>query len=369
MTGGTTARAGTSDGVVLTFKSAQDVETEERIYRHLRDALSPRPLILHLVNLGHGLDPSGARDGCFQVPLERPHNLATILTLLRRRFRFDGYTERIQTVAGPLRLLKALTTLLMERGVQGTEFAVSLVASSSNHLSRRWRTLLESYWGAAVDDVYGLSEVPGLHARRCVACGHFHFSPLAVTEVLSLDDDTRVDAGAGRLVATSLYPLAALQPIIRYDTGDVIEYADHCAEAGLEGFEFLGRLSECVVVRRSAGAVVVLAPIPLNEYLESFAEVACHQHTFATILGINAPIGPPRWRLRSEPRGNTLCISLDIQLLWVPDHFPGAADQLQQRLMRGFDDFPDLAQSRRQGEIVLGIRLRGPGAFAQEHRT
>jgi hypothetical protein len=332
MTGGTTLGREGRPQQLLIFRTAQEGEVRRELFSALQSLTEPRPLLLHLVNMGHGYDPEGGREGCFQVPLERPFNFDTILTLLRREFDFSGYTRRVKVVAGPLRLLKALTLLCMEKEIDARQFDVELVTSSSNQLTARWRALLESFWGAAVDDAYGLSEVPGLHARRCTSCTHFHFSPLAVAEILRLDRDEPAETGIGRLIATSLFPLAAMQPIIRYDTGDLVEIKEMCAEAGRVGYEFMGRLSDAVFIPGEDGPRLLLAPIVLNEILDAVPDIAYQEFTFAKALGLKCTVGAQKWHLSVAPSGRPLRVDLMIELCWSPLVYAAEAERLRERL-------------------------------------
>lgn len=363
MTGGTTFGPGGARRPLLIFRSAEEAQVRRELLAALQGQSQPRPLLLYLVNLGHGFDPEGGREGCFQLPLERPFHWEAILDLLRREFSFLGYTPRVRAMAGPLRMLKALTLLCMERDVDPGDFAVEVVSSSSNHLTSRWRSLLEGYWRAVVDDAYGLSEVPGLHARRCASCGHFHFSPLAIPEVLRLDGGEPVERGIGRLVATSLYPLAAMEPIIRYDTGDVLEVIGECPAGRTFGFEFLGRLSQAVTLPEAEGPRLVLSPIALNEVLDSVPDIACQEFAFTRSLGLRSTVGLQKWGVRTSPSGEVTRVELALELRWSPWEYPAACGRLKEELTaRVLAAAPALAAAVDAGEIDFRITCHEPGA-------
>ena len=362
MTGGTTLGDGAASGPLLFFKSADEVAVKHHLLTALAEPLCPRPLLLHLVNLGHGLDPNGAIEGCFQVPLERSHHVKTVLSLLRGSFSFDGFTPRVTVLAGALRLLKALTVLCAEEGIEGQEFATAVVASSSNHLTTRWRTLLETYWQAEVEDFYGMSEVPGLHARRCDTCGHLHCSAAVVTEVLAIDRDLPVVLGVGRLIATSLYPLAAMQPMIRYDTGDLVEVFEGCPASEAQTFEFVGRRSHTIILPSSSLATIALPPVLINDVLDAFPDVAVTQFTFAQQLGIKTPIGFLKWGLRWVPTTNCRTLELSVELRWPPTQFPAASDTLRDRIRSGvLERSAALAELVEANHLDFVVTLREPG--------
>jgi len=364
MTGGTTLGKGRASGPLLFFKSAVEVEAKQQLLAGLGARMRPRPLVLHLVNLAHGLDPHGGVEGCFQVPLERQYQFDAALCLLREVFAIDGFTPRVSIVAGALRLLKALTMLFIEQGVDGSVFAVTGIASSSNHLTSRWRTLLEQYWRAPVDDFYGMSEVPGLHAQRCASCGHFHCAGTVVTEVLALDRDDPIAAGVGRLIATSLYPLAAMMPIIRYDTGDLVELFPACAASDAHAIEFLGRQSDAIVLPHSDGTHAVVAPIVVNDVVDEFPDVAVTQLAFAQHLGVRTPIGFLKWRLAWQPEANTRTLVLTIEPRWPPAQFPAAARDLRERIRASLlARSAALAARVAAKDMDVAVALEEPGAM------
>jgi hypothetical protein len=350
---------------LVTFRSAGEGAVRSDLHSTLGRGLTPRPLLLHLVNAGHGFDVDAPIPGTFQVPLERWFHFESVLDLLQTSFTFPGFGSRVRGIAGALRLLKALTMLCIENGVDPATFEVELVSSSSDHLTSRWREILSGYWGAPVDDVYGLSEVPGLYARRCLACGHFHFSPLAIVEALELDRDAPSEGRIGRLVATSLYPLAAMQPIIRYDTGDVIEFvSEPCVLQGEAGFELLGRVSQLVVSRRpsSTSPQVLLSSIALNEVLDSVPDIAIGDYGFTRGLGIKSSIGLQKWHLDQKAPAGVAEVALEIELRWSPRQHAQAAGELEASLRRRIlQAAPALAQAVTGGAATLAIRFHEPG--------
>jgi phenylacetate-coenzyme A ligase PaaK-like adenylate-forming protein len=360
MTGGTTSAADGKSRSVITFHDEQEARARRAMLDEHYGKLNPRPLFLNLVNLGHGYDTSVPLEGAFQMALERPFQLEAILELLRHEFAFPGFTRRIRAIVGAVRLLKALTLLCVQREIDTAEFRIDLISTSSQHLTSRWRGLLTDYWGAKVDETYGLSEVPGLHGRRCVACGRFHFAPQAVVEILALDGDEPADKGVGRVVGTCLHPLASMQPIIRYDTGDVIEITGECATAGTFGFEFLGRIRDLVILPDVGRPRVVLSPVSVNEILDATPGIACEQFGFARGLDLRHGTGFQRWGLRHDEQKREL--TLDIELAWSPWEYRRAAAELAGGIREQvLADAAGLQEAVTAGEISFVVELHEPG--------
>jgi len=359
MSGGTTAASGGPGQPVLTFRDEVEAAASRALIEASYGEGRPRPLILHLVNLGHGYDPAAAIPGVFQMAVDRPFHVDAVLAVLGHTFTLPGFTGRVNAMVGALRLLKALTLVTMERGLDGRDFAVHLVSSSSNHLTSRWRAILERFWEASVDETYGLSEVPGFHAARCASCGHFHFGPHALVEVLGISNDEPVEQGAGRLVATSLYPLASMQPMIRYDTDDIVELTGACPAAGRVGFEFLGRRPDLVVAEGSEGPRVLLSPVTVHEVLDDVPDVATEQYAFARALGLRTGVGFQRWAVHHRPGERE--VRLGVELRWSPrEHDAGP---LQRELRRAvLAAAPVLAEAVAGGEVGFEVDLYEPGS-------
>lgn len=361
MSGGTTSQV---DGVfrqLITFKNDEESRSRRASVDESYRNVEVRPLLLHLMNLGHGYDTSAALEGIFQMAIERNFHVQAILSLLRHEFSFPGYTSRIKAMVGALRLIKALTMLCVEGGIASSEFDISLISSSSNHLTSRWRILLEQFWNADVDETYGLSEVPGLRARRCVDCGHFHFSPSAFVEVLGVEEDEPVELGVGRVVATSMLPNAALQPIIRYDTADLIDVRMWCSTRNALGFEFLGRRRDVVVAPVDGAVRCVVSPIGLNEVLDSFPDIATVQYGFAQQLDIcSHGVGYQKWATRRAADGQELV--LDIELKWSPFEFATRAgelrDTIRQEVLKAAPILSDLVVA---ADLCFDVVLHEPG--------
>lgn len=360
MTGGTTSADGKSRSAV-TFHDMNEAQARHAALMEHYAKVNPRPLFMNLVNLGHGYDTSVALEGAFQMAIERPFQVDVILELLRREFSFPGYTSRIRAIVGAVRLLKALTLLCQQREIDPGDFRVDLISTSSQHLTSRWRRLLAEYWGAQVDETYGISEVPGVHARRCTACGRFHFAPQGIVEVLALGSDEPVTKGAGRVVGTCLYPLAAMQPIIRYDIGDVIDITETCAVTGLPGFEFVGRQRDLITIREAGGDRVLLSPVTVNEILDATPGIASEQFGFARSLGLRHGTGFQRWGLRHDDAAGQL--TLAIELAWSPREYPRATAELggsvREQVLAAA---PPLGEAVTAKEIAFTVELHEPGS-------
>jgi hypothetical protein len=327
------------------------------------------PVEVRLITMEHGLDFPGALRGVMPMPLERPSHFLALTSLLDTELAIPGFSRRVRWLSGSLTGIKPLTLLCMERGIEGAHFGLELVCVHGWHVTPRWQKLLQDFWNAPLGESYGLSEVPGLHAVRCGACSHFHFSPLAMNEVLDLDSDEPVARGVGRVVSTSLYPLNQTQPLLRYDTEDVIEVAsDRCEQTDRFGFEYLGRKRDIVRRHRGGAAEILCHPIMLSQILGDLPDIALRPHFRVAALELSTTFGWQKYKLVSEDLGDKQIIRLEIELVWSPRSFPDAAKELSTRIGRAIlNRSPALQRAISEGDVELAVTLREPNStdFAQ----
>jgi phenylacetate-coenzyme A ligase PaaK-like adenylate-forming protein len=311
---------------LIFFKDIEELSLRVEIQSSLHPPGEKRPLVCQLINLEHGIDPATFGPGCFCMPLESIRHFNTICSLLKKRFQFDGFQDHVSVLSGSLRMIKVFTLLCLQRSVPIKNFSVELVASYGNQLTTRWRKLLEDAWQAPIHDVYGLSEVPGLHAHWCRHCGSFHFSNLALVETLDVLENTLTSRGLARLVGTSLYPLSSAIPIIRYCTEDLIEVGEVCDQTGLNGITYVGREGATLL----NGRKVLLSPVIVHEILDEFPDVATQEFDFADKLGLAFTGGFKKWK--SFRKDEELVVS--IELRWPPVHYVDRASELTAMLRK-----------------------------------
>lgn len=333
----------------------------------LGETEGPRPLALRLFSADHGLDYAGGQPGIFALPLEKRYQFQAALAMLRREFGFPGFTARIKILSGTLSLLKLLTLLCMEDEVDSSQFDLELVLSSSWFLTSRWRELIEGYWKAPVAEIYGLSETPGMYAQRCLDCRRYHFSPHAVIELLHIGRDEPVREGVGRLVVSTLYPLAQAQPVIRYDTGDIVSTEGRCPVSGRQSFEFLGRRSDIVWLREGDEHRPLLTPLALNDVLDATPEVAVNESPKTKLLGLRTGYGAQKFAVRQRQEGGAVVVELEVELRWSPLQYPAAARAARAALrQRILEAAPPLAACCEEGRAGVEIKLMEPGSMSAE---
>ena len=163
-----------------------------------------------------------------------------------------------------------------------------------------WKRVIEDAFGARVIDNYSLSELPAF-ATECTRCGWHHWNlPEMNCEVLHLGSGRQLRRGVGRLVCTTLVPSVQKMPLIRYDTGDVIELGPRCRATGEPGVRFLGRVRRGLVTRTGE---FLLAPSHVQDVLEASSQTERNEHPCFK-LGIikSREAGLPSWTVALEKR-------------------------------------------------------------------
>lgn len=203
---------------------------------------------------------------------------------------------------------------------------MKLIGTNSFRVSPFWRERIATVFGGAeLIDNYSLSELETF-ASECSACGWHHwFGPTMVTEVLDLATGQQRSKGVGRLVATTLLPAGRTMPLVRYDTGDVIELGPVCRQEGERGVRFLGRVKRGLVF----GSDYLLAPSIVQDVLESSHETERTDHPCVK-LGIisSREVGLPRWTVALE--GTVATLRFEVR--FDPLVYAGRARELEQEL-------------------------------------
>jgi hypothetical protein len=366
ITSGTTFGAESVEPL-LHFQTEEEHGAWVSLHEHVaQESRGIRPLMLRLRDVDHGVEIAGTFPGCFSLPLEKPYHFELVTSVLGREWSFPGFTGRVQSLSGPLNILKLLTLLCIERGIDAADFDVRLLTSSGWQMTSRWRGLLLGYWRhAMLDDVYGLSEAPGMSALKCAHCSHYHFSPLVVVETLGVDSDEPVDFGLARLVVTCLVPLAQSQPIIRYDTNDLIDIVGVCSTTGQIGFDYVGRRSKVVLLKEDGRPLFILSPGMVTEVLDAVPDVGEFENARANRFGLRNTFGQAKYSLTWETVGTQLHVTLVIELRWPPLHYAKAARELREMLQqRILDQSAALANAVDRRWVHLDVRLVEPGALA-----
>lgn len=298
------------------------------VHEQVDDAQPDKVLVS--VSVKHGLPngPPGAAE--IRLPWMHHPNALHMMHAVLSQPQPDG--RRVTVMRISVGALKCFTAWCLESNKNPASYGVKVIGTNSFHLSSHWRAIVESSFGAKVFDNYSLSEF-STPASECLACGWHHFGwPPIIYEVLDLSSGHRIDKGVGRLLLTGVYPYSQKMPLIRYDTGDVLELGPLCPVTKKQGVRFLGRLGRGLVVTDAKKGAFVLAPVHVQDVLEALPEAERAPHPMQTLGFVRSrDIGLPRWTVELIERPRRIA-RLDFEVRFDPVVFPSRARELAQQV-------------------------------------
>jgi phenylacetate-CoA ligase len=154
-----------------------------------------------------------------------------------------SYIENLRTTQPDVLMgyPSALNLVAQYMQAEGIKLSIPVTITTSETLTPAIRTLVESTFQTKIYDQYG--SVENAHFASQCEHGSYHVSPeRGIVEILDEQNRPAAPGIAGRVVVTSLEN--QLQPLLRYDTGDVASWATNqqcrCGRAmpiltGIEG--------------------------------------------------------------------------------------------------------------------------------------
>ncbi len=317
------------------------------------------------VGVHHGLPRGAPRSDELLVPWSYHKNALSMIDTVLGDPQPDG--RRVTAMRISAGALKTFTAWALENGRDPRAYGVKLVGTNGSRVSLWWRTRIEALFDCTLYDNFSLSEIPTV-ATECKACGGLHFGwPPLLYEVLDLLTGEPVVEGTGRLVVTPLFPWVATMPLVRYDTGDVVEVAGLCAAVGAPIVHYLGRARRGVVVDDEGRGAFVLAPAHVQDVLEASERTQRNPHPAVTNgLVRSAELGLPRWTVEriDDATGEAPTVRLAFEVRFDPLLFSREARALEadvvDRLLAA-----DLAARRLldDGRIRLEVVAATPGTL------
>lgn len=268
-----------------------------------------KPVVLSLTLPHHGT-PTAVPAPIFMLHshILDSYMLEYTLELLKRQFEIPGVRQRVEVLSGTCSQIFGLTTEVLRRGEDLSKLHVRQIHTTSRYITRRWKGLLERTWRAKLIDRFSVAEIFG-GATKCEFCNAFHFDPYVVAEGVEVHGNAKVTEGICRLLITGLVPFVQMQPLIRYDTGDVFRIeSGKCYELG---FHFLGRRSQCLFDDQH----LLLSSTELLDILDDEALVAKSQSNVATDKGA---VGHPKIWCEASIQEGSIGVKVTLETLFDP---------------------------------------------------
>ncbi len=365
-----------STGPALTIhRSAEELaflwSYYERLLLPSARGLPSRPLILSFPNLYHGTPirlPSIGR--VFVSGVTDDTLIHDALKVLRGTYRIPGHDTRISMISGLILYVKFFTSFLLEQGIDPRQLGVTSLVIVGEYISRLGRRFLAESWGATVFERFSLTESVG-GANHCLRCGHFHFDPHVIAEVVDVDTRAPLAEGIGELVLTQLYPFVQMQPLVRYATGDIVRRQRN--ECGVTlTFDFLGKRSNCVRWRQEGRAEWLLFSVDLYEIINEIPDIRVFDALNNVRSVCDTTVGSRQiFTQRSTPEAEApFAIELTFELRYAPHIYPDRVTELSRRIENGLRSAVDTALGRHleDGNGHLVLRFVGPGTLGDAHR-
>jgi len=267
---------------------------------------------------------------CIAIAINSRWLLDAAVQLIIQEPTMPGLSGAVKELHGRPRQLTVLAHALAANASRETLSAITSLSVVGLSLQTRTRTFLQkTFPNAEISEIYSLSEIIS-GARRCASCGSFHMDAPVIAEVVDLNSKKPITAGPGRLLLTELYPFSQLQPLIRYETGDLVTAATSRCGPGVS-FEFIGRETQTPLAVLDGRQEVIVTPRLYLDILEDIPEVARSPAGAALCPPYNVlPLGVPYATAKTSYDDRDVYLDLDIGVTFSPDLYPERAEELSQ---------------------------------------
>lgn len=233
----TSGTTGEPKRVYYTFR---EMQTLSNLYgMALRIAHSGRLVALIALPVGHGLWIGGAS---VQRAVERAGGLPLSVGASD-----PGETIKWMERFSPNVVFSSpsyMTALTREAERIGYRCALDKIILAGELLTSEHKKFFNGYWGAAVFDSYGSTEIGSAQTIALPECTAFHVNDLhLITEII--DPVTGNPANEGELVFTTIRREG--MPLIRYRSGDKARWADCACWLPLKAIHLQGRTDDMIV--------------------------------------------------------------------------------------------------------------------------
>ncbi len=315
------------------------------------------PLALAIYNRYHGKKiPIPGNIFSIEAGLFEGGHVDQVLTILNNNFRISNVSKRVTQIHGEIKNHKVLMTIMLARGIDPQKLPVNLLVTSG-YVSEFWKQLLEQNWQAKVTNHYSLSEIFG-GATMCWSCGWFHVETHVVPQIAEPFTLEHRTTGKGVLLLSELYPFIQLQPLIRYNTGDLVEtQISQCSQdKGSLSFKMLGRMSQAIIDKKKQ--TILVYPNTLHEILDEIPSVRKENVIINKTPTEVYEIGEPIWSYKISTSKEVTKLTIFIPFKFNPHVYIHEASKLQEQIYREIiKKSPALNEGIIQKKYSLEIKL------------
>lgn len=265
----------------------------------------------------------------------------------------EGVEPHCMVLTGLERCLRAFAHKALEEFPEGVKGHLSYVVPYAQYLTNNARELFRRAFNCAVVDRFGMSEIFG-GASQSPDCGWYHFDPFVIPEVVTPRGRVSISEGRGILLLTALYPFQEAQPMVRYDTGDIVEVTrTRSSRPGSLAIKPLGRARYGVPLAEEDDWL--LTPAEVYEAIDVLPEIQ-RSPLFRDSAQVKDPfvIGHPKFNSSYADEGRIRCVTINIAVAQsVADH---QHDGIKGRLLDSIiENSAVLRQKIQAGEGTLDV--------------
>lgn len=331
--------SGSTGASLNIYKSSSEIDFIFRYYSELLQPATKRlaslPLTLSFPTAYHGVPMRVPAIGKVFVSGVTDNTLIKdACEVLSRRYRIPGHDETISAISGMLFQVHFFTSYLLENGIDPKQFGLKSLIVFGGYASELTRRFLSQTWDATVYDRYSLTESVG-GANRHFERNCFCLDPHVIGEVVDVDSNSPITAGVGKLLLTQLYPFVQMQPLLRYDTGDIVRKLEDVTGTNL-AFEFLGKRGNCIGRKNGEKTEWLILSVHYFELLNAIPDVNAVEWFANVTTARDRTVGSkPIQRVSTESVGERLIIKLEIELRYAPHCYPHRIQELKAYITNG----------------------------------
>jgi phenylacetate-coenzyme A ligase PaaK-like adenylate-forming protein len=359
--------SGTTGAPLDLYKSHEEIEFIQDYYRQLFAplvaSLASRPLVLTLPNVNHGVPvPMPGIGMTFVAGVTDDTLIRDARRVLERSFPIAGHDSRISILSGLPHHVLLLTSYLIEQGLDPRELGLHGLTVTGGYLAMNWIRFLAESWGCLVHDRFTLTEAIG-GASRVPGTDVYELDPHIVGEVVDPDSGCSTDHEVGVLVLTNLHPFVQMQPLVRYNVGDLVRRVEG---PGPLRFQFLGKVCNCVSWRPEGRREWLLFSARVNDLLSDIPDVNVYEW-FSNVRTVHdRTIGSlPMLSVSAREHGERISLRVELELRYAPHTRPDRVDALRREIVSGLRSTAHsvLAERMDSGQAELDVCFAGPGAL------
>lgn len=279
-----------------------------RLFRRLSSRCFERPRVLDLVSPHHGDRVSvGSRAHVHRLSIYDNGSFGYAAELLQRSFAERGVEARCTVLRGLEPHVRAFASFVERSFGRLRGCALETVVVYGATLTSRSRRQLESVFSASVVDRYSISEAFG--GGNDSGDGVFRMDPWAIWQVVDGAGVPVARGRFGRVCVTTLFPFQQVQPLVRYDAGD-IGIAAETDGVITTSIALLGRATHCVM---DPGGEWIVSGRALYEFLDGRLDVSREPALQdASQVEQQSRIGAPRFSMRLDDHEGTRKIAIAV---------------------------------------------------------